>query len=131
VGGRKCDKEKPEYRCRLAAKGIKEDRREDLLAATPPLEAKKELFSLFASLAGLCSDVIDVVRAYRCRAHVDLPEEDQQDGMCGRLKKAMRQARDASQNWDLEHSEMMTEADSREDHTVRAYSTTGRRMFAQ
>ncbi len=39
------DEEKPEYRCRLPAKSIKSDRREDLLAATPPLEAKKMLLS--------------------------------------------------------------------------------------
>ena len=41
---------------------------------------------------------------------MDLPEEDQQDGMRGRLKKAMYGTRDAAQNWELEYSEMMTEA---------------------
>ena len=35
-----------EYRSRLVAKEIKRDKREDLFAATPPLEAKKALFSL-------------------------------------------------------------------------------------
>ncbi len=59
----KGDKEKPEYRCRLVAKETKKDKREDLLTATPPLEAKKALFSSFASLPGLCLDFIDVVRA--------------------------------------------------------------------
>ncbi len=39
------DKEKPEYRCRLVAKEIKIDKREDLFAATPPLDAKKILCS--------------------------------------------------------------------------------------
>ncbi len=42
------DKEKPEYRCRLVAKEIEKDKREDLFAATPPLEAKKVSFSLRA-----------------------------------------------------------------------------------
>jgi hypothetical protein len=37
---------------------------------------------------------VDVVRAYflakaRRRVYVHLPEENDQDGMCGRLKKAM------------------------------------------
>ncbi len=57
------DKENPEYRYRLVAKEIKRDKREDLVAATPPLEAKKVLFSLFASIPGLCLDFIDVARA--------------------------------------------------------------------
>ena len=46
------------------AKEIKRDKREDLFAAIPPLEAKKVLFSLFASMAEMCVDFIDVVRAY-------------------------------------------------------------------
>ena len=35
-----------DYRSRLVAKQIKVDKREDLFAATPPLEAKRILFSL-------------------------------------------------------------------------------------
>ncbi len=35
----------PECRARLVAKEIKRDARDDLFAATPPLEAKKLLFS--------------------------------------------------------------------------------------
>ncbi len=35
----------PEYRSRLVAKESKHGKREDLFAATPPLEAKKLLFS--------------------------------------------------------------------------------------
>ena len=34
----------PDYRSRLVAKEIKRDKREDLFAATPPLEANKMLF---------------------------------------------------------------------------------------
>ena len=42
----KGDEVNPEYRSRLVAKEIKMDNREDLFAATPPLEAKKALISL-------------------------------------------------------------------------------------
>ncbi len=47
----KGDKENPEYRARLVAKEIKMDQRLDLFAATPPLEAKKFLFSLAVSMS--------------------------------------------------------------------------------
>ena len=53
--------EKPEYRCRLVAKEIEKDKREDMFAATPPLEAKKMLFSLWASVPGLRLEFADVV----------------------------------------------------------------------
>ena len=36
----------PEYRSRLVAQEIRRDNREDLFAATPPLEAKKMLMSM-------------------------------------------------------------------------------------
>ena len=44
----KGDEDNPEYRSRLVAKEIKKDRNQDLFAATPPLEAKRLLFSMFA-----------------------------------------------------------------------------------
>jgi hypothetical protein len=78
------DKEKPEHRCRLVAEEIKKDKREDLFAATPPLEANMVLFSLFASMPEMCLDFADAVQAYfhakaRRDAHVDLPKEDHQE----------------------------------------------------
>ena len=42
----KGDEVHPEYRSRLVAQEIKTDKREDLFAATPPLEAKKLLFMM-------------------------------------------------------------------------------------
>ena len=42
----KGDISNPEYRSRLVAKEIKKDKRQDLFAATPPLECKKLLFSM-------------------------------------------------------------------------------------
>ncbi len=56
------DEEKPEYRCRIVAKEIKKDKREELSAATLPLEAKKMLFSLWASMPGTRLEIGDVVR---------------------------------------------------------------------
>ena len=45
----KGDDQNLEYRSRLVAKEIKKDKREDLFAATPPLEAKKILLSMAAT----------------------------------------------------------------------------------
>ncbi len=42
----KGDDAKPEYRSRLVAQEINDSKREDLFAATPPLESKKILLSL-------------------------------------------------------------------------------------
>jgi hypothetical protein len=42
--------------------------------------------------------------------YVDLPPEDHEEGMCGKLVKAMYGTRDAAQNWELEYTEMLTEA---------------------
>ena len=85
VDTNKGDKEKPEYRCRLVAKEIKKDKREDLFAATPPLEVKKMLFSLWASVPGMRLDFGDVARAYfhakaRRKVYVELSKEDFEEG---------------------------------------------------
>ena len=100
----KGDVKEPELRSRLVAKEIKRDNRDDMFAATPPLEAKKALFSLaVTSEYGkrtarrkckkklLC---IDVRRAYFYAAakrdvYVVLPDEDAAPGMCGKLMKSM------------------------------------------
>ncbi len=82
VDANKDDEEKPQYRCRLVVKEIKKDKREGLFAAMPPLEAKKMLFSLWASVPGVwCLDIGDVVGAYfharaRRRECVELLNED-------------------------------------------------------
>ena len=46
------DDENPEMRCRIVAKEFNTSKREDLFTATPPLEAKKMLFS-FAVTEGI------------------------------------------------------------------------------
>ncbi len=87
----KGDKVHPEIRSRLVAKEIKVVKREDLFAATPPLEAKKMLF-LWAVTEGvgfgkgqrkegIKLDFIDVRRAYfhadaQREVYVQLPEKD-------------------------------------------------------
>jgi hypothetical protein len=91
------------------------DTREDVFAATPPLEAKKILFSLYTSRERLCLDFIDVSTAYfhakaRREIYVELPKEDWEEGVCGMLEKSMYGARDAARHWEMEYTEMMVEA---------------------
>ena len=87
---------------------------DDLFAATPPLEAKKTIFSLAGTEGigfkegqrhqGVNIDPIDVRRAYfhaRARTYAKLPPEDACPGMCGLLLKSMYGARDAAQNWEF------------------------------
>ena len=95
---------------------------EDLFAATPPLEAKKMLMAMAVTegigyhgnnrRGGSQLEFIDVKRAYfharaRSLVYVKLPDEDNQEGMCGRLNKAMYGTRDATQNWEMEYVEFM------------------------
>ena len=70
----KGDEENRDYRSRLVAQEIKRDKREDLFAATPPLEAKKLLFSMAVTegigfqegsrAGGMKIDFIDISRAF-------------------------------------------------------------------
>ena len=87
VDTNKGDKENPEYRCRLVAREIKMDKKEYFFAATPPLEAKKMLFSLLECCEEMSLDFIDAVRAHfhartRRRVYVELPREDYEEEMC-------------------------------------------------
>ena len=78
----------PDYRSKLVAQELKRDKREDMFAATPPLEAKKLLFSM-AMTEGLGwgsgwfskLDFIDVRKTYlhakaRRYVYVKLSMED-------------------------------------------------------
>ena len=69
----KGDKVNPDIRSRWVAQEIRVDKREDLFAATPPLEGKKLLFILAVTKGygyvdnrehGMKSDFIDVRRAF-------------------------------------------------------------------
>ena len=114
----------PEYKSRLVAKEIKTDKRIDLFAATPPLEGKKLLFTLAVVYGigcergdkknGMKLDFIDIRRAFfhakaKRAVYVELPPEEAQDGMCGKLNKAMYGTRDAAQNWEFAYAEYMEE----------------------
>ena len=113
----KGDADQPDYRSRLVAQEINNNKRDDLFAATPPLEAKKLLFSMAVAAGigyegglrekGKKLDFIDVRRAYfhakaRRPVYVQLPEEDKEEGQCGRLNKALYGTRDAAQSWEHE-----------------------------
>lgn len=115
----KGDASNPNYRSRLVAKEIRRGPNEDMFAATPPLEAKKCLFSYVMSqyARGRCrkgSDklkllFVDVSRAYfyapsRRPVYVNLPEEDYEPGMCGRLNVSMYGTQDAAANWENKYS---------------------------
>ena len=111
-----------EYRSRLVAKEIKMDKRLDLFAATPPLEAKKLLFSTAVTEglgyhfgdreSGMKIDFIDISRAFFQadairEVYVELPLEDATPGMCGKLRKSMYGTRDAAQNWGQTYTQFM------------------------
>ena len=107
----KGDDESPNIRARLVGKEIKTDNRLDMFAATPPLEAKKFLFSLAATGGGTDAHLgeykvlfIDIKRAYMYapetrEVYVALPEQDSTPGMCGLLNKSMYGTRGAAQSW--------------------------------
>ncbi len=131
VDTNKGDKANPEYRCRLVAKEFKKDKREDLFAATPSLEAKKMLFSLWASIPGMRLDFGDVARAYfhakaKRKVYVDLSAPEFEEGKRGLLKKATCGTRAAAQNWEMEYTEMMVDADSGKLLIAHSCSTTSR-----
>ena len=118
----KGEERNPRYRSRLVAMEFKCNKREDLFAATPPVEAKKLLMAL-AMTEGygydrqgryheLKLDFIDIRRAFfhaPClrEVYVELPAEDAEPGMCGKLIKAMYGTRDAPQNWEFEYTDFM------------------------
>ena len=93
----------PEYRSRLVAQEIKRDKREDLFAATPPIEAKKILLAFAVTQGvgyqqdrqqGMRIDFIDVRRAFfhaaaRRAVYAQLPPGGKDIGKRGRLNKAM------------------------------------------
>ena len=113
----KGDIDKPDYRSRWVGREFKgNDRdREDLFAATPPLEAKKSLIALAASQRGVHKSkfkklgFIDIRKAYfhaPCKRtmYVQLPEEFCEPGefgkVCGRLNYSLYGTRDAASNWE-------------------------------
>ena len=104
---------------------IKTDKRQDLSAATPPLEAKKILFSLAVTEGvgyqegyekeGMQIDIIEVSRSFFDseairRVFVKLPREDHESGMCGLLGRSLYRTNDAVQHWNASYTDFMAEA---------------------
>jgi hypothetical protein len=120
VDTNKGDKENPEYRCRLLAKELKKDKREDLFAATSPLEAKKMLFSVWGSIT--TGDVLGVWRRSACA----FPRKSKEKSVCGFVGGGSRRGQvrttqkatygtcDAVQNWEMECTDMMVDATFRQ-----------------
>ena len=107
----------PDHRSRLVANECNTHHAEEMFAATPPLEAKKILFSMAASqgknnTADPLKLLFVVVRRafFYARAkrdiyiyiyiYVKLPPEDDSPGQCGKLQKAMYGTRDAPALWE-------------------------------
>jgi hypothetical protein len=117
--------EKPDVRCRLVARDFKlkgEGHRDDLFASMPPLEAKKLLFRMAAAtwksrLRGAEPDkimLIDVKKAHlngivgeEVWACIELPEEDYEEGMCGRLRRWLYGMRPAAKAWEDDYAEKL------------------------
>lgn len=111
----------PEYRSRRVAQDIKREKREELFAATPPLEALNIFISMSISQvedrrhdkAVRNIEFIDVRRAdfhatVRRILYVQLPAEaNAGQGTCGRLKKAMDGTHDAAQNGEAAYTRFM------------------------
>lgn len=112
----KGDADHPNYRSRLVAREINRRKRDDLFAATPPLEALKIISSMAASKnKGEVIMINDVSRAFfhakaKCEVFVQLPQEDRKPGeehLCGRLKFSMYGTRGAALNWFEKYSQRL------------------------
>ena len=112
-----------ELQSRLVAKGRETDKSLGLFASTPPLEAKKILFSLDVTEGlgypkgkeGMKLDLVNFSGAYFQAdalrdVYAQLPDENAEPGMCGKLVKSMHGTRDAAQNWGEEYTKFMKDA---------------------
>ena len=113
--------ERPVYRSRLVARDFKArgGERDDVFAAMPPLEAKKLLLAKAAVQwkawkSGRAKELwklmfVDVKKAHlygECTdpcAYVELPPEDAEDGMCGKLRRWLYGMRGAASGWEQEY----------------------------
>ena len=116
--------EKPEVRCRLVARDFRvkgERHRDDLFVAMPP-EAKTLLFKMAAATwkgrsKGKERDkimLIDVKKAHLngvvgadVWACIELPEEDYEEGKCGRLRRWLYGMRPAAKAWEDDYAEKL------------------------
>ena len=109
VNSNKNDINDPDVRCRLVAQEVNLHADESFFAATPPLEAKRLLFSEYASRAkseDLQISFVDVKKAYfygvpERTLYVRLPSElGLGKGIVGKLVRCMYGTRDAGAIWE-------------------------------
>ena len=119
----KGDVQSPNYRSRIVAREINTYKRNDLFAATPPLEALKMIISMTAtSNQGEIIMINDIGRAFfHARVtrdvYVQLPDEDKgsgEEGLCGKLRFSMYGTRDAVQNWHNDYSQQLLDVGSQQ-----------------
>ena len=115
----KGDAKNPNYRARLVGREMAWDRRDDLFAATPPLESLKAVLSLCASRQNRRHPhrimKIDVKRAYfYAKAtrpiFISIPKEDFETGdeqNVAQLNLSLYGTRDAAKNWTATFTEFL------------------------
>ena len=118
----KGDEVTPNYRARLVARELNLYKREDLFAATPPLESLRMLLSICANNQGAAHIddryVVmsnDVKRAYFYAPssrplYIAIPTEDFAEGdeqMVGQLNLSLYGTRDAALNWSKTYTEFL------------------------
>lgn len=107
-----------EYRARLVAQEVNNTKAKDnIFAATPPLESTKMLFSLAVTEGigygeGWQYKLEFIKRAYfyapaKRDVYIKLPDEDAEEGMRGKLVKSMYVTRDAVYNCEEEYTQLM------------------------
>ena len=121
----KGDSVNPNYRARLVGREIARDKRDDLFAATPPLESLRVVISKCASnqnsrdpAENFIMMSNDVKRAYFYAPttrpiYINIPDEDKEPGdenMVGRLNLSLYGTRDAAKNWAKKFTEVMESA---------------------
>ena len=111
----------PNYRARLVGREVAYDKRDDLYAATPPLESLKAILALCASRQGGSRPcrvmALDVVRAYfyapATRAvYIQIPPEDRlpgDEGFVAKLNLSLYGTRDAAKNWAQTHTAFLNQ----------------------
>ena len=116
----KGDEATPNYRARLVGREVAYDKRDDLYAATPPLESLRGILSICASRQGGQAPyrimALDVARAYfyapATRAiYIQIPAEDKlpgDEGSVAKLNLSFYGTRDAAKNWSQTYTAFLT-----------------------
>ena len=106
----------PKYGSRIVAKEIKIDNRPELFAATPPMEFTRYLISRCASRQRRAKPsrltIQDISKAcFFAPAtrdiFIELPPEEAEAGMVGKLAKSLCGTRDATLNWAVAYTRVL------------------------